>query len=578
MSIGFLARLNVSTRLLVGFCVVVGLGLAVAMVGIAGLAQLSRTSDALYRNELLGISYIKEANINLVYASRARANFASASSEQERQQHVQAFRKYAGELNGWIAKARPAIYTDEAKAQLARIETAIADWLPTYEAYFAAAATRALAARDEELARLDETARQRNQLLDQALTELTRLKEASGERAAVSGAALYERLRTLMIALTVASTLLGVLFGIVISRSLTRQLGGEPGEVASIANAIAAGDLSTRIDAAAAHEGSVMLAMQRMQRALATLVGDVRRGVDQVTTASAQIAAGNQDLSSRTEEQASSLQQAAASMEQLTGTVRQSTENARQASMLASSASTAAEKGGSVVSQVVATMDEISSASKKIADIIGVIDGIAFQTNILALNAAVEAARAGEQGRGFAVVAGEVRTLAQRSAQAAKEIRGLISDSVLRVDEGSRQVADAGQAMQEIVTQVKRVTDLIQEISSAALEQSSGITQINEAVTQMDRVTQQNVALVEESAAAASSLREQAERLAQAVEVFKLSHAEAQQAIEHAQAASRVAPAKAGAAGRERAPMPTASAARKSSGAAVGRGEEWTEF
>ncbi len=294
-----------------------------------------------------------------------------------------------------------------------------------------------------------------------------------------------------------------------------------------VADRVRDGNLTVAIVDNARDEFSPLLAaLGDMQASLTKIVTNVRSGVDSVSTASGQIAAGNQDLSSRTEEQASSLQQTAASMEQLTSTVKQSAESARQASQLASSASTAATRGGEVVGMVVMTMEEITASSRKIADIISVIDGIAFQTNILALNAAVEAARAGEQGRGFAVVAGEVRSLAQRSAQAAREIKSLISDSVSKVDEGSKQVTEAGSAMGDIVAQVKRVTDLIAEISSASLEQSTGIGQVNDAITQMDQVTQQNAALVEESAAAATSLKEQAIQLSTAVAVFKLGSAQ----------------------------------------------------
>jgi methyl-accepting chemotaxis protein len=312
-----------------------------------------------------------------------------------------------------------------------------------------------------------------------------------------------------------------------------------------------------------------------MRAQFSQVVGEVRNGVESVSTASGEIAAGNQDLSSRTEQQASSLQETAASMEELTTTVKQSADNARQANQLANTASEAASKGGAVVGQVVSTMEEITASSRKIADIISVIDGIAFQTNILALNAAVEAARAGEQGRGFAVVAGEVRNLAQRSAQAAREIKTLISDSVEKVDAGSKQVAEAGATMNEIVTQVRRVTDLIGEISSAALEQSSGIGQVNEAITQMDQVTQQNAALVEQSAAAAASLKAQANQLAEAVAVFKLSHAEAHGAITQAQERSRSAPiarsSPPAASGRV-----TATAAAKATAATADNG--WKEF
>jgi methyl-accepting chemotaxis protein len=293
-----------------------------------------------------------------------------------------------------------------------------------------------------------------------------------------------------------------------------------------VAQTIASGDLTQPIVVQGKDEPAELLsALQAMQSSLRTLVGQVRSSTDSITTASSEIATGNQDLSSRTEQTASNLQQAASSMEQLTGTVKQSADSARQANQLAASAAEVAARGGSVVSQVVSTMDQINTSSKKIADIIGVIDGIAFQTNILALNAAVEAARAGEQGRGFAVVAGEVRNLAQRSAEAAKEIKGLIGTSVDKVESGSKLVADAGATMNEIVASVQRVTDIIGEITAAAAEQSDGIGQVNTAVTQLDQMTQQNAALVEESAAAAESLKDQAVRLAQVVGTFKLNGA-----------------------------------------------------
>jgi len=294
-------------------------------------------------------------------------------------------------------------------------------------------------------------------------------------------------------------------------------------EAQALAASIARGDLTNQITLIGRDESTqLMQALSDMQESLRTLVGQVRNSTDSISTASTEIATGNQDLSARTEQTASNLQQAASSMEQLTGTVKQSADSARQANQLASSAAEVAARGGSVVSQVVTTMDEINASSKKISDIIGVIDGIAFQTNILALNAAVEAARAGEQGRGFAVVAGEVRSLAQRSAQAAKEIKALIGASVEKVDSGSRLVADAGKTMSEIVGSVQRVSDIIGEITAASSEQSDGIGQVNTAVTQLDQMTQQNAALVEESAAAAESLRDQAKRLASVVATFRL--------------------------------------------------------
>jgi methyl-accepting chemotaxis protein len=354
------------------------------------------------------------------------------------------------------------------------------------------------------------------------------------------------------------------------------------------------GDLSTNIRAnGPAATTASLRALKTLQEELRKTIGSIRSGSHEVSTASTEIAIGNQDLSQRTEQTASNLQQTASSLSQLTANVRQSADAAAQANQLASSATSVARRGGAVVSQVVSTMEEINSSSKKIADIIGVIDGIAFQTNILALNAAVEAARAGEQGRGFAVVAGEVRSLAQRSAEAAKEIKSLIGTSVDKVETGSKLVQDAGSTMDEIVASVQRVTDIIGEISAAALEQSQGIGQVNEAVTRLDQMTQQNAALVEESAAAAESLKDQAHRMTTVVASYRVDgamdigfapapkhQAAATKVIAKAAAPAAPAAAKPVAAAKPAAPKaaPAPVAAPVAAPAASGASDDWESF
>jgi methyl-accepting chemotaxis protein len=360
-------------------------------------------------------------------------------------------------------------------------------------------------------------------LLDEAADKFAKHAAIDAAEAKTAG----ETATWFSLALMLAVSVCGVIGSVFFSRTIVRQPGADPADLTALVQRVTAGDLATPVPLKAGNNSSVMALLSQMQASLAQVVTNVRQNAESVATASGQIAQGNLDLSQRTEQQASALQETAASMEQLGSTVTQNADNAKQANQLAMGASTVAAQGGEVVGQVVETMKGINDSSKKIADIISVIDGIAFQTNILALNAAVEAARAGEQGRGFAVVASEVRSLAQRSAEAAKEIRGLITASVERVDQGTALVGKAGATMTEIVTSIKRVTDIMGEISSASIEQSMGVSQVGEAVSQMDRATQQNAALVEESAAAAASLKSQAQQLVQAVAVFKLSQTSA---------------------------------------------------
>ncbi|HYD60286.1 MAG TPA: methyl-accepting chemotaxis protein [Noviherbaspirillum sp.] len=372
-----------------------------------------------------------------------------------------------------------------------------------------------------------------------------------------------------LLAITAVAILLGWAAAFWVTRSITRPIN----QAMQVARRVADGDLSAQIEVASRDEtGQLMQALKDMNDSLARIVGEVRSGSDAISTASNEIASGNLDLSSRTEQQAGALQQTASSMEELTSTVKQNADNAQQANQLAASASEIAVKGGTVVSEVVHTMGSINESSKKIADIIGVIDSIAFQTNILALNAAVEAARAGEQGKGFAVVAAEVRNLAQRSASAAKEIKALIDDSVEKVGAGAKLVDQAGATMDEVVASVKRVTDIISEITQASKEQSSGIEQVNDAITQMDAVTQQNAALVEQAAAAAQSMQDQAGTLARVVSVFKLDVRQGQAVA----APSRIAPVP----GSNIRPLvkKTSASSNLRIAASSTRGGEWEEF
>ena len=382
----------------------------------------------------------------------------------------------------------------------------------------------------------------------EAIDENIAYEEADNQKQFEQAQASYYQARNLLIGINTVTVLLAALLGWLVTRSITAPMI----RAKDAAERVAEGDLTVELVADGKDEtAQVLAALGHMKDNLTSIVSGVRANAEGVATASAQIAQGNMDLSQRTEEQASALEETAASMEQLNATVKQNADNAKQANQLALNASTVAIRGGDEVAQVVDTMKGINHSSKKIADIISVIDGIAFQTNILALNAAVEAARAGEQGRGFAVVASEVRNLAGRSAEAAKEIKSLITASVERVEQGSALVDRAGATMTEVVGSIKRVTDIMGEISAASTEQSQGVAQVGEAITQMDQVTQQNAALVEESAAAAESLRTQADALVQAVSVFKINTHQAAYApatpasMQHVPTAERRSPARA---------------------------------
>jgi len=412
------------------------------------------------------------------------------------------------------------------------------------------------------------------------INKLVEMQQANAAEVMAGSVTADRGLMVLLFVIGGVAVAIGVVCAAVTTRSITVPLAG----AVAVAQKVAAGELTSHVHVEGRDETSELLqALKDMNESLAKTVGDVRTGTELISTASQEIASGNADLSARTEAQASSLEETASSMEELTSTVKQNADNARQANQLAVTASSVAEKGGMVVSQVVDTMGSIKASSSKIVDIIGVIDGIAFQTNILALNAAVEAARAGEQGRGFAVVASEVRNLAQRSAGAAKEIKELISDSVEKVDAGSKLVDEAGQTMDLVVTSIRQVADIMGEITAATQEQSNGIEEVNQAITQMDEMTQQNAALVEEAAAAAESMEEQAQMLAQAVSIFKLSYDQdvrrpAARVLPRPAAAPAPAPAPAVAAPRPAAAPARAAAPKKLSTPAPASSDEWEEF
>ncbi|MDB5894854.1 MAG: hypothetical protein JWQ88_2385 [Rhodoferax sp.] len=512
----FISSLSVAKRLALGFALLLALSAAIILVSISRLREVATSAQYMvdspikterivsdwYRNIHTGVrrtGAIAKSNDPSLVAFFAEDQTASTKSS-----------------SAYQAEIEKLMETAEEKALFAQIGEERKKYIEVRDAVVAL--------------RRDGKAEEANQMLDEKFTPQSKVYMAkmeqllNSQRTEITNQAAqirssYETSRTLLVVLGVISLVLSGLVAWLLSGTITRPLA----EASAMARRVASGDLTGHIENHRTDElGQLLGSLQAMQTSLVQVVANVRSGSESVATASAEISQGNNDLSARTEGQASALEQTAASMEELSSTVKQNADNARQANQLAMSASTVAVQGGDVVGQVVETMKGINDSSKKISDIISVIDGIAFQTNILALNAAVEAARAGEQGRGFAVVASEVRSLAGRSADAAKEIKNLIAASVERVDRGTALVDRAGTTMTEVVNSIRRVTDIMGEISAASSEQASGVAQVGEAVTQMDQATQQNAALVEEMAAAASSLRTQAQDLVQVVAVFNL--------------------------------------------------------
>ncbi|KIF80196.1 methyl-accepting chemotaxis protein [Noviherbaspirillum autotrophicum] len=509
-------NLKIGRRLGLGFALILALMVLLAAVGAASMNSIQKRLDGIVEINIRRMELMEQMSSSVHIVARVSRSIVLLADENEINEQLRKITDARGKYDAALAELEKLPASEEGKALRAKIKEA-------------QEAVRPMNDRIIELAKANKDAEATELLLKQAgpatqtwqdlLEQFIDLQQEISKKDAAAAHSAFEQASLLMSVLTAAAVLLGAFIAWHLTRSITRPLNA----AMSLAQAVAGGDLTRSIAVEGRDEtAQLMQSLKNMNESLARIVGEVRRGTDTIATASSEIASGNQDLSSRTEQQAGSLEETASSMEELTSTVKQNADNALQANQLARSASEVAAKGGAVVAQVVETMGAINDSARKIADIIGVIDGIAFQTNILALNAAVEAARAGEQGRGFAVVASEVRNLAQRSATAAKDIKALISDSVEKVGSGAKLVDAAGATMEEVVAGVKRVTDIMDEITAASREQASGIAQVNDAITQMDQVTQQNAALVEEAAAAAESLQDQAAGLARAVSVFRV--------------------------------------------------------
>ena len=512
-----ISGLKIGVRLALAFAIVLSLTLVMIVVGITRLQALSQSTNEMEEStikERLAQQWAAGVNMNAV-RTIARAKTTSAEDEKKFGQEIEA---QSAALTLIQKNLEERIKRDEGKKHLAAIAEKRKDYVDARKKVFDA--KKDLKPGEEAtFAKLVETTLvPRITAYSQAVANLVDFQKKVFTDAKKVADETYVLGQNIIIILGSLALGIGACLSYLLSRSITRPLR----YAVTVAQSVASGDLSTRIEVTSKDETGMLLdALKNMNDQLLDIVGRVKSGTDTIATASSEIASGNLDLSSRTEQQASSLEETASSMEELTSTVKQNADNARQADVLASRASDVARKGGVVVAQVVSTMTAINDSSRKIVDIISVIDGIAFQTNILALNAAVEAARAGEQGRGFAVVAAEVRNLAQRSAGAAKEIKTLIGDSVEKVESGAKLVNEAGATTDEIVSSIGRVTDIMGEITAASQEQTAGIEQINQAITEMDNVTQQNAALVEEAAAAAESLQDQAVGLSQVIAGFK---------------------------------------------------------
>ena len=515
---------SVKTTLRFAFAVLLAGTLAIGVFSLAQMSRLNGQMRSIYEQGHIASRAAEEARGYLLRSSRAQKMLLTATTAKERDELGADIDKGLTGLSAELNTLQQYADSAAATAQQKKFAAAIGVWSGYMRDFVTLVKAQPLDLSQmnwqvgtSDVSLLVETGK-----LEKLVDELVAQRGTAAKATIDASSFIYQSSFVMMAVMTIALIVLAFVISEWVVRRLARQLGGEPVYAKEIASRIAAGDLSNDIVLGKRDNGSMLSALRDMQNGLSSTVSHIAASAEAIAAASGQISMGNLDLSQRTEQQAMALERTASSMEELTSTVRQNADNAKQARTLADNASSIAEKGGDVVGRVVATMGQINDSAKSIGDIIGVIEGIAFQTNILALNAAVEAARAGEEGRGFAVVAGEVRNLAQRSAAAAKEIKTLISASVERASNGSQLAQDAGQTMDEVVKAVKRVTDIMGEISAASAEQSSGIEEINLAVSQMDAGTQQNAALVEQATAAARALDDQAQALKVAVAKFSL--------------------------------------------------------
>ena len=517
----YLKNMKTGSMLGLGFSVLILIALSIALLGRARLIQASDDVSYLADTRITSLLRLVEVKSSVEFIFRGVRSLALIEDPAEKALAKATLDTQRQKIGQLMEQFREGLTTPQGIALYDRMRNARTAYLPLLDQFMAAAMRHDLPTVSAMLGSSGEFRRQQdaffaaiNDMLAHQQVRATETAQATEGKSLAAGRQ--------MLSLALASLLLGALVAWAITRRIKGLLGGEPAYAAQVTQEVAKGNLAVNVQLRRGDTTSLLASLEAMRASLAGIVSQVRHSSESIATGASQIASGNADLSARTEEQAANLEETAASMEQMTATIQQNVDTVRSASGLAQSASATAVHGGEVVHGVVSTMEDITHSSRKIGEIIGVIDAIAFQTNILALNAAVEAARAGEQGKGFAVVASEVRSLAQRCANAAKEIKGLISESVGKVAAGSRQVAEAGSTMNDIVTQTHRVAELISDIGAATQEQSQGVTQVSDAVQQLDQVTQQNASLVEESAAAADSLNKQAAQLVQLVSVFRL--------------------------------------------------------